>query len=69
MSNDPRQEIIKNFAAMKKVKTKDISIMNQEVRVVLLGFVQKFIHSCISLFDFSSFSVSNFFVDINLFGD
>ena len=34
-----------------------------------IGIVLRFTFSCIGEFNFSSFAVSNYFVDINLFGD
>ena len=34
-----------------------------------IGIVPRCTYSCIGVFNFSSFAVSNYFVDINLFGD
>ena len=42
--------------------------MNQGTRIVLLGLYQD-VYSCIGVFNFSNFAVSNYFVDINLLGD
>ena len=34
-----------------------------------IGIVPRCTYSCIGVFNFSSFAVSNYFVDINFFGD